>query len=80
MGTKKVIGYYRYNPNRPKWAINLGGILQGLSFFFGFCAVTALIFAFRAPIVWLGVLGFAALTVLCQLSGRRLAIGKTDKK
>ena len=79
MGTKKTIGYYRYNPNRPTWAINLGGILQGLSFFFGFCAVTALVFAFRAPIVWLGVAGFTALTIICQLSGRRLAIGKKQK-
>ena len=70
MGTKKIIGYYTYNPNRPKWAINLGGILQGLSFFFGLCAIYALF------LFWPAAIGFVALVVVCQLSGRRLAIGK----
>ena len=76
MGTKKTIGFYFYNPNRPTWAINLGGILQGLSFFFGLCGLGAFGMGFSFPIAFVGFAVFAALTVICQLVGRRLALGK----
>lgn len=76
MGTKKTIGFYFYNPNRPTWAINLGGILQGLSFFFGLCGLGAFGMGFSFPPAFIGFAVFAALTIACQLGGRRLALGK----
>ena len=84
MGTKKTIGYYRYNPNRPTWAINLGGILQGLSFFWGFCAVCCLVFFFQSIqygtittlYIFLGFLALVTLVVFNQVVGKKLAIGK----
>ena len=79
MGTKKTIGFYFYNPNRPAWAINLGGILQGLSFFFGLCGLGAFGMGFSFPPAFIGFAVFAALTIACQLGGRRLALGKKQK-
>ena len=76
MGTKKTIGFYFYNPNRPTWAINLGGLLQGLSFFFGLCGLGAFGMGFSFPPAFIGFAVFAALTIVCQLVGRRLALGK----
>ncbi len=76
MGTKKTIGFYFYNPNRPTWAINLGGLLQGLSFFFGLCGLGAFGMGFSFPPAFIGFTVFAALTIVCQLVGRRLALGK----
>lgn len=79
MGTKKTIGFYFYNPNRPTWAINLGGILQGLSFFFGLCGLGAFGMGFSFPPAFIGFAVFAALTIVCQLVGRRLSLGKKPK-
>ena len=84
MGTKKIIGYYRYNPNRPSWAVNLGGVMQGLSFFWGFCAICCLVFFFQSIqygtistfYLFLGFLALVALVVFNQIVGKRLAIGK----
>ena len=76
MGTKKTIGFYFYNPNRPTWAINLGGLLQGLSFFFGLCGLGAFGMGFSFVPAFIGFAVFAALTIICQLVGRRLALGK----
>lgn len=80
MGVKVPIGYYKYNPNRPKWAINLGGLMQGLSPFLGISSIFfAIIISNQYSLaggIFCGIAIFAA-AILCWVGGRRLALGKT---
>jgi hypothetical protein len=79
MGVKVPIGYYKYNPNRPKWAINLGGLMQGLSPFLGiFSVLFAIIISNQYGLpagIFCGIAIFAA-AVLFWFGGRRLALGE----
>lgn len=81
MGTKKIIGQYAYSKDRPKWAVTVGGIMQGISYFWGLCAVYCLLAQIgarddeRVPFLVAFVI-FVVLVVANQIIGRRLAIGK----
>lgn len=79
MGAKATIGFYKYNPNRPKWAINLGGLMQGFGPFLG---ISSIFFAFAISNQYGLALGIVCgivifvLAILCWVGGRRIALGK----
>lgn len=84
MGVKVPIGKYTYNKKQPQWLITIGGVMQGLSYFWGICGVYALFAMFGARdsekgYFILAILVAIALVIFNQVVGKRLAIGKGYK-
>lgn len=84
MGVKVPIGKYTYNKKQPQWLITIGGVMQGLSYFWGICGVYALLAMFGARdsekgYFILAILVAIVLVIFNQVVGKRLAIGKGYK-